>query len=269
MFKIRTAVYLALPDLPSFRSNGWLTVRNIRYRFGAFGQFLGARAAKKVLTISDFCTREANEKWGISSEKLDTIGAGIDEVFCEPNNPPNQLRSASTPSFISVGRISLRQKPLDLVAEALADLSLPWRWTIVGSGPDEQVLRTTLEQLGLLERTVFLGTQESWQIAALLADHDIALLPSFYESFFITVYEAAAKAKIVVTNDVADVRKYFAESPSVIVAKSASREAYKEAIVQAVENFCILQAHAAQIAQRVKMDYGWKTIADRFLRALD
>jgi glycosyltransferase involved in cell wall biosynthesis len=110
--------------------------------------------------------------------------------------------------------------------------------------------------------------QDSAQVAALLNEHDIALLPSNYESFFLTVYEAAAKGKIVVTNDVADIRDYFTISPSVVVAESATPESYRQAIGYAIENFDYLQATATETAERVKRDYNWSVVAERFLQAL-
>jgi len=270
LLKIPAVVYQGAPELPDFRFKGWSTIRTIRYKLGIFLQFLGARAARKVTTISDFSSRLAELNWGIPRQKLAMVGTGLDDVFIAPNAPSAGARTDKGPRFISVGRLTLPQKPLDVMAAALKELPFPWQsWTIVGSGPDEPVLRNRLKELGLEERVVFKGTLSSAQIADMLAEHDIVLLPSNYESFFLTAYEAAAKARIIVTNDVADVRKYFSDSPSVIVAESVSGEAYQRAIIQAVENQGGLEVKAVRTALRVKNDFSWPVVAERFLRALE
>lgn len=268
--KIPAVVYLAAPDLPSFRFRGWSTIRSIRYRLPVFMQSVGARVARKVTTISDFSSRQANENWGIPCQKVVTVGTGLDEVFLDGITPSVRSRSGTGLRFISIGRLALRQKPLDIVAEALAEVSLPWQqWTLVGSGHDESTLRARLAELGLLARTAFAGTQTSMQIAALLSEHDIVLLPSNHESFFIAVYEAVAKGKVVVTNDVADVRKYFGDTPSVIVAESVSSKAYRYAIVKAMQDFEQLKCDAVEAAERVKREYNWSAVATRFVQALE
>ena len=268
--KIPVVVYQAAPELPNFRTFNLSTIKAIRYKLGIFLQYLGARSARKVITISGFSSQLAHQNWGIPQHKLTTVGTGLDDVFIGANTPLFRTQSKLGPRFISVGRLTMDQKPLDVMASALKDLPFPWQhWTIVGSGPDEPTLHRKIKELGLDSRTVFAGTLSSVQIASLLEEHDVVLLPSNYESFFLTAYEAAAKGKIVVTNDVADVQKYFSDSPSVIIAESVSKDAYRQAIIIAVENRSDLESHASKVALRVKNDFSWPEVANRFLHALE
>ena len=273
ILKIPAMIFLASPELPDFRFYGWKTIRKVRYRWRNFLQYLGTRGARLCTTCSDFSTREARKNWRIPGRKLATVGVGIDDVYLQAVSTSKAAPSMSgnrlAPRFISVGRITLPQKPLHLVAAALAALPVPWHsWTIVGTGEDEEAFRARLRELDILDRTFFLGTQTPAQIAELMQEDDLALLPSNYESFFITPYEAAARGNIVVTNDVADVGAYFAGSPSVVVAESATPQAYRDAILYALENFSALSSHAEATAARVKNDYNWERIAERFLQAL-
>jgi glycosyltransferase involved in cell wall biosynthesis len=268
---IPVIVYQCAPELPRFRDLGASTPRMIRYKLGLFLQYLGARAAPRIFTISDFSTQEIIRNWGIPPQRLTTIGTGLDAVFTDRERPPSHrpLDRERGLRFISVGRLTLAQKPLDLVAAALKDLPLRWQhWTIVGSGPDEGTLRDVIRSLGLEDRTTFAGTLPSERIAALMEEHDVALLPSRFESFFITAYEAAASGKIIVTNPVADVGTYFRHSPSVIMAHDVSPEAYGEAIGRAAGLHGMQGAQSGETALRVKTDFSWDAIASRFLRAL-
>lgn len=271
--KIPAMLCLASPDLPSFRFEGLQTIRKLRYRWRNFLQYLGTKPARLMATISDHSTRQALENWHIPGRKLVNIGVGIDDAFFDSigrdESDSLQLADAVLPRFFTVGRITLPQKPLDLLAEALATLPVPWHsWTVVGTGEDEEAFRTRLKQLDLLDRTVLFGTLDSAQLAMLQQEHSLVLLPSRYESFMITVYAAVAQRKVVVTNDVADVKAYFAGSPSVVVAESASVEAYRSAILHALEHLQRLSAHAPATALKVRQDYSWETVAARFLQAL-
>lgn len=265
---VKTAFYACAPLLHHFFIGHWPALRIIRNNLGLFLSFLGARSSKRFLTISDYANRQSRANWHIEESRIFTVGAGIKEEFMAAGAQKGTLLRNGL-RLISVGRLAMSQKPLDLVAEALAGLQTPWlRWTIVGSGVDEQELRERVIELGIEDKTVFIGMQDSAQVAALLDEHDIALLPSNYESFFLTVYEAAARGKIVVTNDVADIRDYFADSASVVVAERATPESYRQAIGYAIENFDRLQSNAGGTAERVKRDYNWSTVAERFLQAL-
>lgn len=267
--RVPTVFFLAAPETPDFRLHGLATLRTIRYKVGIFFQSIGARYAKKVVSLSDFISQQAHQNWRIPCQKLATIGTGLDDVFLSPLAMNQRTIGAKGPSFISVGRLTLPQKPIHLMAEVLAILSASWQsWTIVGSGIDEPKLRAQVTKLGIADKTAFLGTQEPAKVAALLDEHDIVLLPSNYESFFLTVYEAAARGKIVITNDVADIRNYFACSPAVIVAESVTPEAYRKSIVYTIETFDYLQSTAIETANRVKHDYNWAAVAERFLQAL-
>ena len=269
LFRVPTVYFLAVPETPDFHFQGMATLKIIRYKLGIFLQSIGAAHAKKVFSLSDFISQQAHQNWKISYQKITTVGTGLENVFFAPLAINGRLIGSKGPSFISIGRLILPQKPLDLMAEALATLSASWqRWTIVGSGGDEQRLRARITALGIADKTTLLGTQNSVQISALLDEHDIALLPSNYESFFLTVYEAAAKGKIIVTNDVADIRNYFASSPSVVIADNEKPAAYRQAIVYAIEKFDYLQSTATETAELVKHDHNWSEVADRFLQAV-
>lgn len=266
MFGIPSVVYLAAPDLSCFKGHKWSL---IRYQIGLYMQYLGTRQAKLVTTISDFTSSQAEINWNISRKKISTIGVGIGDTFCNANVVNNNELSINGPRLISFGRIALNQKPLDVIAEALADSNLSWgHWTIVGSGHDERILREKLEKLHICDKVIFKGMQPSDKIAELMNSHDIVLLPTRYESFFITVYEAAAMAKVVITNDVAEIRHNFADSAAVIIADNVSKDAYQRAIAYAINNFADLQHSALGTSQRIKIEYGWPIVAQRFVQTL-
>ena len=73
-------------------------------------------------------------------------------------------------------------------------------FTFVGEGPRREALETLTRALGITERVRFLG--ESRDVAPILAEHDLFVLPSRSEAFPNALIEAMATALPVVATDV-------------------------------------------------------------------
>src|SRR5690606_20188296 len=80
---------------------------------------------------------------------------------------------------------------------------LPARLVLVGDGPDRPEAAAAAEELGVEDRVVFLGKQDS--VAELLACADLMLLPSASESFGLAALEAMASGTPVVATRVGGV----------------------------------------------------------------
>lgn len=269
LLRIPFMVYLAAPDLPRF---SWWCTRGrhcIRYHVPLYMQYLASHFAQRVAAISAHSVAQAEENWNVPRARLAHVGAGIEDVFCCPGVSGQVAVVARGLRVLSIGRIALAQKPLDLVAAALRDLGAAWeQWTIVGSGPDEERLRVVLHDYGVLERTVFMGTRTSAEIAKLLLQHHLVVLPSRFESLMLTVYEAAAMGRMIVTNDVADIRSYFGVDGLVVLASEASSGAYCAAIQEAIARHRQRAARSGEDTQRVHRDCRWSAVAERLLAAM-
>lgn len=74
------------------------------------------------------------------------------------------------------------------------------RFVLVGEGPLQPELEARARELGITDRVVFLGFQRD--VAACLASFDIAVFPSLWEGTPLTVFEAMAMAKPIVSTNV-------------------------------------------------------------------
>jgi glycosyltransferase involved in cell wall biosynthesis len=264
---IRVLVYVATPKLPMFRRIDGSYLRNVRYGWGTFLQFLGARGAHRVVTASESLLVEARERWGVPTERLAAVGLGIDETILGADVvPPPPLDQGVR--LLSIGRIVHGQKPLDVMASGLAKVQRAWSsWTVIGSGEDEPQLRAHVAALGIAGRVRFLGTRLRDDIRQELDAAHIVLLPSRYEGHFSTVYEAASRGRVIVTNDVNDVVQSFAGTDSVLIAKSADADEYRRLIERAIDNFAELSRCAVDAADRVRSEETWEAVARRVLSA--
>ncbi len=94
--------------------------------------------------------------------------------------------------FIFVGRL-VSQKGCDTLIKACGNLQQPFSLTIVGDGPEMEMLKSLANKLGLNNQIHFTGTLSSIEIAALLNQHKVLIIPSNgKEGFGIVVLEGLA-----------------------------------------------------------------------------
>lgn len=115
-----------------------------------------------------------------------------DKVF---KNLPPELRPTE---LIFVGRL-VSDKGASLLLEAMALLESKPRMTIAGDGPERGPLEKQAVDLDLQSRVEFVGSQTSGELAKLLRQHRILVVPSrWQEPFGIVALEGIACGCVVV-----------------------------------------------------------------------
>lgn len=168
-----------------------------------------ARAAF-VACISYFCRSQgmlfSNPKhW----DKLKIVHCGIDPLQYEPcSNRPYGKR------LLFVGRLdAVKGVPLLLESAKRLLVDHPTlELTVVGDGPARAELEITAQTLGNAAR--FLGYQSQKEVARILTETDILVLPSFAEGVPVVLMEAMAAQLPVVTTQVGGVSELVEEGVS-------------------------------------------------------
>ena len=157
--------------------------------------------AQFVACISDFCRSQAmafsaSAHW----DKLHIVHCGIEPERYEPRQ---HLKGQA--HLLFVGRLAgVKGVPLLLSAiEELGDSVPGLRLTVVGDGPDRQVLEEQAKALG--DRVSFVGYKSQAEVAALLAKSDALVLPSFAEGVPVVLMEAMAAGLPVITSRIAGI----------------------------------------------------------------
>jgi glycogen synthase len=133
------------------------------------------------------------------------ISRAVAQCFCTNSTIiPNPYDSRtfnvrSTSSMRSglafVGRL-VSEKGADLLLESLArlaSLGLRPHLTIIGSGPEERSLRQLSDRLSLRDQVTFVGAKKPFEIAEILNQHQILVVPSRYaEPFGVVALEGIA-----------------------------------------------------------------------------
>jgi glycosyltransferase involved in cell wall biosynthesis len=103
--------------------------------------------------------------------------------------------------LIFVGRL-VSDKGVDVLLQAMAMLKGEgWlaRLTVVGAGPEESALRALADQLHLTDQIIFTGSKTSGEVAELLNQHRVLVVPSLWEEpFGVVALEGIACGCVVV-----------------------------------------------------------------------
>ncbi len=141
---------------------------------------------------------------GVPVHRIERVINGVPEPTWL--RPPRTLGRASTPQLLFVGNLSARKGvPQLLRALALAPLAgVPLRLTLAGGG-DIEGYRAIAQAMGLGDRVYFAGWTEQAQVARLMSEADLLVLPSHDEGLPLVILEALACGVPVVCTPVGEI----------------------------------------------------------------
>lgn len=159
--------------------------------------------ARFVACISHFCRSQGMyfsdpAHW----DRLRIVHCGVD-----PTSYGRRERAAFAKHVLFVGRLDpVKGAPLLIEAFAQAAAAHPdARLTVVGDGPSRGLAERMARDLGLGNRVAFLGFRSQAEVAELLEEADMLVLPSFAEGVPVVLMEAMASRVPVVASRVAGV----------------------------------------------------------------
>lgn len=154
-------------------------------------------------------------------EQITTVHNGMPDVGLSLRARPD----ASPPHLVVVARFA-PPKDHALLLRSLAGLTdLSWRLSLVGDGPLLEPSRQLARKLGLATRTTFLGFQGD--VANILADAQLFVLPSNSEAFPRSILEASRAGLPVVASDVGGVRESVEDAETGYVVPPGDIEALR------------------------------------------
>ena len=147
-----------------------------------------------------------------------------------PASPEEQLALAC------VGRLDVISKGQDVLLQVLGLRhwkSRKVRLSVIGTGPNERVLRRMADRLGLTN-VEFPGHQED--VEQIWSEHHALVLPSRFEGMPLTVIEAMLCGRPCIVTDVGGNRELVRDGINGFIAKAPTVELLDEAMNRAWEN---------------------------------
>ncbi|MGQ9516262.1 MAG: glycosyltransferase family 4 protein [Anaerolineae bacterium] len=135
----------------------------------------------------------------------------------EQFRPPAAREGQGQPLRVGYAGRLVPEKGVHVLLEALAGLSVPWRASIVGEGPERPALEELARRLGIAERVEFAGRLRSADMPSWYAGIDALVLPSlrrpnWMEQFGRVLIEAMAMETVVVGSDCGEIPRVIGDA---------------------------------------------------------
>lgn len=165
----------------------------------------------RVITATCRYLAECTRQWTEPDRDLRVISYGVDTHAFDPSL--HQVARTDEPVLGFLKGLTPRYGP-DLFLRAAAAVHAkgkPVRARLAGAGPEEDSLKQLARELGILERTEFLGPLPHEKVPEFLAGIDVFVMPSRFEVFGVSALEASAMERPVVATRVGGVAEAVCE----------------------------------------------------------
>ena len=230
------------------------------------------RAARYAYAVSPAVASWAHALSGVA---VGVVGNGVDlRRFAGSERPPRGPADPLTLAF--VGTFKPWHGLATLVAAAAAtdaDPACPRvRLLLVGDGPELAGVVEAATAVGLGERVLAPGAVPQDEVSALLAEADIALAPyGAGEQYFspLKVFEYLAAGLPTVVSGIGELPRLLGGEQEALVVPPGDDGAFVAAVVALARDAARRRELGARAAVRARAEWGWGTVVDRVLRALD
>jgi glycosyltransferase involved in cell wall biosynthesis len=216
-----------------------------------------ARGGDVLLAVSEWDRRHIIEVERIPPECVRILSNGISPISPEGPDLRRELGGAPAVGLIGMlGRLEPQKRHDDLI-RAVALLKregVPVRCVIAGHGPDEDMLRSLIGDLGLGEDVSLLGHRDD--ISSVIRALDVAVLSSVFEGSPLAVMEYMACAAPIVATAVGGVPELIEDGVHGLLVEPRDPEALAGAIRRLLEDraLALRLGQAASERQRAEFD---------------
>lgn len=147
-----------------------------------------ARAAERVVTVSESSRRDIVRDFGVADERIQVIPLGVDDVFVPPTAPrvPGRLVAMASADAPMKGIATLLEAFAKLRTERDLELVLVTR--PLAGGRTEQLI----DQLGIRDHVRFVHGISDAELVEVMGSAELACVPSLYEGFSLPTAELMA-----------------------------------------------------------------------------
>jgi glycosyltransferase involved in cell wall biosynthesis len=188
-----------------------------------------------VVALTRETAKEA-KLFGFPQERIHVLGNGVDLHDFRPRSIINQKKKLGLDKrlcfMISVGRLS-EEKNIEMLLDAWAmsipKINLEWMLLIVGFGPLDKYLENYANQLGIINRVMFVGKQTN--VNEWLGAADVFIQSSNREGLSNTMLEAMATGLPVIATQVSGTIELVKETGAGIIVPIGDVKSMADAII--------------------------------------
>lgn len=189
-------------------------------------------------------TRALLKMWGLSNEKVMVVHPPLSAEAIRQSSHPSAGTGDGTYELVTVCRL-VRTKGVDITLQALKSMEkkrIPFRYTIVGDGPDRQEFEALAGELSLGDKVRFMGHVEEDEKWALLRRSDVFVMPSrvnvrdSHEGFGLAFIEAAAVGVPAIGSMAGGIPEAVLHGETGLLVAPESPESLADALIWMYEN---------------------------------
>lgn len=215
---------------------------------------LAVRLSDRVTVVSDAMKTRPCLK------QADTIPMGVDELFFAVQRSSEENRIVSTRSLEPIYGVETLIRAVPLVLERIPDA----KFTIIGGGSQEALLKGLAADLGVTGSIEFIGRIENTEIPAHMSRAKVYVSTSLADGTSISLLEAMAAGLIPIVSDIDANRPWVTHGRDGFLFPTGDVRTLAERIVQA------MRGHIADTALEnkqavVKQTIAWPHIAARYI----
>jgi glycosyltransferase involved in cell wall biosynthesis len=230
------------------------------------------QASDLLISPSEAYRESVRSAWPeLAGKRVTAIPNGID---LDELGAPVQVETteAETPFILSILHL-VHYKGVDVLIRAFAALSAAfptYRLKLVSDGPQRAEYEALTRSLGIAERVEFLGIQQRPQVATLLKDCTIFVLPSRSdsESFGIAVAEAMALDRPVIVSRVGGLPELVDDEATGLLVPPGDVQALEAALRRLLGDAPARRRLGAAGGRKVRANFLWSNTQSRYEAAL-
>lgn len=213
-------------------------------------QRLIAAGVGRYVAVSHEVARRLIRKLRWPARKVQVIRNCVSAAAHDPNCA-HPIERAGRPVVLTVARLD-EQKGHRYLLEAAAQVPEA-QFVLAGDGPLRASLEAQTRSLGVEERVKFLGYRSD--IADLLADCDVFVLPSLYEGLPLSILEAMSAGKPVIATQIGGTDEVVIAGETGLLVPPANPTALAAAIRSVLTDRSLAQRLASAGRARVEQEF--------------
>jgi glycosyltransferase involved in cell wall biosynthesis len=171
------------------------------------------RRVDGYVTETDEQRRWLMNRYAIPGHLVAAVPPGFDAAYLLQAREAARHNENSSPAIVFSGRLQ-RWKGVHELVEAFSLLAVDhpsWRLHFVGDGPARAGLEQEVAEQGLKHRVVFWGSRPYNEALRIVASADVFVMPSYIESFGMSLVEAMALGIPVIATHTCGAKDYVIE----------------------------------------------------------
>jgi glycogen(starch) synthase len=261
----RTAYVTTLHATEAGRHQGWLPTPLSRAIHSV--EWWSTYQARRVIACSEHMRWEVNRLFTVPEAKTIVIPNGIDPAQLRVT--PTQRRTIQDRygdvTVVFSGRLEW-EKGIHTLIDAMRSIrrTRPTATLVIaGRGSKEDELREQVKRHRLGRAIRFAGWLPETELHALVAQAQVAVVPSLYEPFGIVALEAAALGTPLVVSRAGGLAEFVEDGVTGRVFEPGQGKQLADAVHMTLDDPRRARSMARKAKQRVIADYGWAAIAQQ------